>query len=87
MTLQEEASSYLHAVIGTALFVWLYLENDKTVLVSGMGCKAGILSEKTFILLLHWLSPAGKVAAIRLLQSFQLTVNIAVTMLLVGLGV
>lgn len=52
MTLQEDASSYLHAVTG-ALFVWLYLENDKTVLVSGMGYKAGILSEKTFILLLH----------------------------------
>lgn len=57
------------------------------ILVSGMGCKAGILSEKTFILLLHWLSPASKVAAVRLLQSFQLTVNIAVTMLLVVLGV
>ena len=43
MTLQE-ASSYLHAVTGTALFVWLYLENAKTILVSGMGYKAGILS-------------------------------------------
>lgn len=53
MTLQEAASSYLHAVTGTALFVWLYLENDKTILVSGMGYKAGILSEKTSILLLH----------------------------------
>lgn len=31
MTLQEDASSYLHAVTGT-LFVWLYLENDKMVL-------------------------------------------------------
>lgn len=51
MTLQE-ASSYLHAVTG-ALFVWLYLENDKMILVSGMGYKAGILSEKTSILLLH----------------------------------
>ena len=86
MTLQEAASSYLHAVTGT-LFVWLYLENDKTILVSGMGYKAGVLSEKTFILLLHRLSPASKVAAVRLLQSFQLTVNIAVTMLLVVLGV
>lgn len=85
MTLQE-AASYLHAVTG-ALFVWLYLENDKTILVSGMGYKAGILSEKTSILLLHRLSLVNKVAAIRLLQSFQLTVNIAVTMLLVVLGV
>lgn len=46
MTLQE-ASSYLHAVTG-ALFVWLYLENDKTILVSGMGYKTGVLSEKDF---------------------------------------
>lgn len=87
MTLQEAAFSYLHAVTGTALFVWLYLENDKTILVSGMGYKAGVLSEKTFILLLHRLCLVNKVAAIRLLQSFQLTVNIAVTMLLVVLGV
>lgn len=48
MTLQEAASSYLHAVTGTALFVWLYLENDKTILVSGMGYKTGVLSEKDF---------------------------------------
>lgn len=52
-----------------------------------MGYKADILSEKTSILLLHRLSLVNKVAAIRLLQSFQLTVNIAVTMLLVVLGV
>lgn len=86
MTLQEASSSYLHAVTGT-LFVWLYLENDKTILVSGMGYKAGVLSEKTSILLLHRLCLVNKVAAIRLLQSFQLTVNIAVTMQLVVLGV